>query len=185
MPAKFQLELLDCIERKEIRKNEVLLERGELCNFYYYIEKGILSCHEWEEAGSKEYCTWLMFEGNIATSIISFNDRVPASDTIRPIEDSILHLLRWEHVDRFTRGSRNFAFIRQELTNKYYLHMSNISAQRLRPPELFYQYLETLYGDNFYRVPGRIMASHMGISESSFYEIKKKFGRDNLKKVKR
>jgi len=185
MPAIFQLELMNCIERIEISKNEVLLERGQLCDYYYYIEKGILSCHEWDDAGSKEYCTWLMFEGNIATSILSFNNRVLSMDAIRPIEDSVLHLLRWEHVDRFTRESRAFALIRQELTNRYYLHMSNISAQRLRPPELFYQYLENLYGDNFYRIPGKIMASHIGISESSFYEIKKKFGRNNRKEAKR
>ncbi|HEV2481761.1 MAG TPA: hypothetical protein VGS79_18970 [Puia sp.] len=185
MPPKFELELLHSIERIEIPKNRVLLERGQICDHYYYIEKGILSCHELDDAGGKEYCTWLMFPGSIATSILSFNERVPSIDIIRTEEKSVLHLLPWKNVDRFTRQSRQFAFIRQELTNKYYLQFSKMDAQRLRPPEQFFQYLETLYGDDFYRVPGKIMASHMGISETTFYEIKKNFGRDHRNKGKR
>jgi hypothetical protein len=182
MPAKFQLELLHSIERIEIPKNHVLLERGKICDYYYYVEKGILSCHEWDDANNKDYCTWLMFAGNIATSILSFNCRVPSVDTIRAVERSILHLLRWQDVDRYTRQSREFAYIRQELTNQYYLQISKIDALRLRPPEQLFQYLKTLYGENFNRVPNKTMASHMGISEASFYDIKKKFGGDNRKK---
>lgn len=185
MPPKFELELLHSIERVEIPKNHVLLERGQICDYYYYIEKGILSCHEWDDDGIKEYCTWLMFEGNIATSILSFNARVPSVDTIRAQERCILHLLPWKAVDSFTRGSRQFGFIRQTLTNEYYLQFSKMDAQRIRPPEQFFQYLENLYGDNFYRVPARIMASHLGISETTYYEIKKNFGRDARNKAKR
>lgn len=183
MPAKFELELMHSIERIDVPKNHVLLDRGQICDYYYYVEKGILSCHEWGDT-NKEYCTWLMFPGDIATSILSFNTRVPSEDTIRTVEETTLHLLPWKAVDRFTLRSRQFALIRQVLTNKYLLLFSRINAQRLRPPEQRYQFLETLYGDNFYRVPARIMASHIGISETTFFEIKKNFGRDARKNGK-
>jgi hypothetical protein len=184
MPPRFELELMHSIERIEIPKNYVLLERGQICDHYYYIEKGILSCHELDDAGLKEYCTWLMFPGDIATSILSFNERVPSVDSIRAAKKCILHLLPWKAVDRFTRQSREFAYIRQTLTNKYYLRFSEMGAMRLRPAEQFFQYLETLYGDDFYRVPVRIMATHLGISETTYYEIKKNFGRDVRKNGK-
>ena len=169
MPGKFQLLLHQSIVRLEVPKNKVLLRPGQLCDHYYYIEKGILSCHEQED--DKEYCNWLMFPGNIATAVESFNKRVPSRETIRAATGCILHLLSWKHVQEFTDKQRAFARIRQVITDDYHLQAREMDNRRKRPPEEFYEYLKELYGENFPLIPRKLLAAHMGISEATLYEI--------------
>jgi Cyclic nucleotide-binding domain len=182
MPEKFQLQLMHSIVRMELPKDQLLLERGQQCDYLYYIEKGILSCHEWDDDNEKEYYTWLMFPGDIATSVESFNSRVPSVDTIRTVTHCTLHALSWKHVEQYTIASREFGYIRQRLTDKYHFQGRNIDAQRKRPPEQFYEFLKNLWPEHFDSIPNKVMASFMGISEALFYKIEKNNKRGSSKK---
>jgi hypothetical protein len=172
MPDKLQLQLLQRIERIELPKNHIVLQPGQICDHYYYIEKGFLSCHQLID--EKDYCSWLMFPGDIATSVESFNNRVPSKDTIRTANSCILHLLSWKHAEDFSLEYPAFGIIRQRLTNDYYLLANNMILQKKRPPEKFYEYLKEVYGKNFQLIPRKLLAAHMGISETLLYDIIKK-----------
>lgn len=169
MPEKLENLLLKHIEHVALPKNHTLLHFGQICNHYYYIEKGILSCHQLEE--NKEYCTWLMFPGDIATAVDSFNNRVASTETIRTATDCILHLLSWKHVEEFTDEYRAFAKIRQVLTDYYHWQGREMDVRRKRPHEIFYEYLKDVYGKKFNLIPRKLLAAHMGISETLLYEI--------------
>jgi CRP-like cAMP-binding protein len=169
MPEKFQLLLFQSIIRLEVPKNQVLLEPGQICDYYYYIEKGILSCHQQHEG--KEYCAWLMFPGDIATAVDSFNNRVPSKETIRTVTDCILHLLPYKHVTDFTDEHLAFAKIRQVLTDYYHWQGREIGLQRQHPPEEFYEYLKKELAEHFDLIPRKLLASYMSISEATLYTI--------------
>jgi hypothetical protein len=169
MPAKLQLLLLQGIEHIELPKNQVLLKPGQICDHYYYIEDGILSCHP--QDGDKAYCSWLMFPGDIATAVESFNNQVPSKETIRTVTPCKLHLLAWKHVQNFTDKHRAFAKIRQVLSDSYALLAWEIGVQRQHHPEEFYQYLKKLYAEHFHLIPRDLLAAYMGISPAKLYEI--------------
>ena len=173
MCGDLELLLLKSIVRTEIPKNHVLLEPGQLCDFYYYIEKGILSCHEWKD--DKEYIPWLMFPGDIATSVESFNYRVPSQETIRSQTNCTLHLLSWKHADDFRHKYRAFADIRDYLSNQYALLAWNMGAECKRPPEKFYEFLKEMHGEQIDQLSRKLLATYMGISEASLYNIIKNY----------
>jgi CRP-like cAMP-binding protein len=171
MPQGLQLKLYDVTERLEVPKHQVLLQPGQMCNYLYYIEKGVVSCYETEE-GKKIY-TWLMQEGDIATSVESFNLRVPAKDTIETLTDCIMHTLSWQWLTDLTRSHWQFGAIRQHLTDLYHLQSRTVDAKSKRDPEQFYQYLKSLYRKNLDLIPDKILASYMGISLPTLYRHKK------------
>jgi CRP-like cAMP-binding protein len=172
VPDKLQLQMRQCIIRIEVPKNHILLQPGQICDHYYYIEKGILSCHPLIDG--KEYTGWLMFEGDIATSVPSFNNRVPSEETIRAATDCTLHLLSWQHANDFAIEYEAFRVIRYCLTFYYYQLNTQIIVQKNRPPEKFYEYLKEAYVNNFDSISRKLLAAHMGISEALLYEIIKK-----------
>ena len=172
MPDKLQLQLFQCIIRIEVPKNHILLRPGEICNYYYYIEKGILSCHQ--PLDNKEYSGWLMFAGDIATSIDSYNNQVPSKETIRAVTDCVLYLLSWQHANDFAREYEAFRIIQLWFTNYYYRRSDENNVQKNRPPEKYFEYLKESYGENFDDIPRSLLAAHMGISEASLYDIIKK-----------
>jgi CRP-like cAMP-binding protein len=159
-------------KRCEIRRKKKLLVPGEVCDQLYYIEKGILAC--FEEEKEKNYCTWLMMEGDIATSVTSFNNQVPSSETIIAVEDCILYSLSKQELEAICDRYVQFRIIRQRLTDKYHIQSRTLDAQRKRTPEHFYDYLQKNYSEMVSRVPIKILASFMGITEPTLYDIKKR-----------
>jgi len=171
MPERFQLQLMHSIVRLELPGNYVLHDRGQVCDHLYYIEKGILSCHELIEG--KEYCSWLMFPGDIATAVESFKLRTPSKDIIRTVIPCTLHLLSWKDTTDFSRQEPSFGAIRQDLTDYYHWQARELDTQRKRPPEEFFQHLKKLFGEHFHLLPRKLLAAYMGISEPALYKLLK------------
>jgi CRP/FNR family transcriptional regulator, anaerobic regulatory protein len=172
MPTELKNLIYETAKRCEVRRKTKLLVPGEICEHLYYIEKGILGCFETE--GKKRYCTWLMMEGDIATSVNSFNNQVPSTETIVALEDCIVWVLTKEQLEDICARFVEFRIIRQLLTDKYHLQSRTMDAQRKRKPEHFYVYLEKNYPEMVSRVPNNILASFMGITEPTLYDIKKR-----------
>jgi CRP/FNR family transcriptional regulator, anaerobic regulatory protein len=172
MSDTLKLALYNTAKRKIVRAKDILLKPGEICDHLFFIEEGILSCYEKE--GKKKYYTWLMFEGDIATSVDSFNNRVPSTEMIVAITDCILWTISWQENEDLTAGFPEYGFIRQKLTDHYHIQSRQIDAQRRRKPEQFYAFLVKTFPD-IVRVPKITVASFMGITEQTLYsKLKKK-----------
>ena len=177
MPDKLKLALFNTAKNRKVHAREVLLKPGEICNHLFFIEEGILSCLEKE--GKKTYCTWLMFEGDIATAVDSFNNQVPSTETIEAVTDCIIWTITWQDNEDLTAEFPEYGFIRQKLTDHYHIQSRQIDAQRRRRPEQFYAFLLKTFPD-IVRVPKKTVASFMGITEQTLYDKLK----PNKKKVK-
>lgn len=171
MSGSLKLLVREKAQRIAVPRGTILLSPGKVCDHLYYIEKGMLACYD--EEGDKRYYTWLMVEKDIATSVESFNDQVPSAESIVAIEDCILWTLSWQHLEELSGRSKIFSRIRQRLTDKYHIQSRTLDAKRKRPPEQFYDYLSLKYPEIVRRVPNHILASYMGIVESTLYKIKR------------
>ena len=170
MPDTLKLALFKTAKRKKVLAKEILLKPGDICNHLYFIEEGILSCFEID--GEESYCTWLMYEGDIATSVDSFNNQVPATETIQAVTDCVIWTITYQDNEDLTAGFPEYGIIRQRLTDYYHLQSRQIDSQRRRKPEQFYAFLLQSFPD-IVCVPNKTLASFMGISEPTLYGILK------------
>jgi CRP-like cAMP-binding protein len=173
MPAELKLALHDMGKRIDLSKWEVLHKRGDICTNLYFIEKGLLCCYDKEAAIDKEYCVWLMEEGNIVTCVNSFDTGEASAEKIMALENCTLWTITKPQLEALTAAYREFATIRIKLTERYHVQSRNMDAQRKRPPELFFDYLNKEYPHLVTRVPNKHLSSFMGIWESTLYQIKK------------
>jgi CRP-like cAMP-binding protein len=170
LPEALNLELFKTAQRRTVRAKEILLRPGEICNHLMYIEKGILSCWEIEE--EKHYCIWLMYSGDIATAVDSFNNCSPSTQMIQAVEDCVIWTITRQNNEDFTAQSAAYGFVRQKLTDHYHSQSRLLDFQHKKTNEEYYDFLLKTYPD-MVRVPNSVVASFMGISEPTLYGILK------------
>ena len=171
MPPDLKILLYETAIRREVPRKTCLLSPGDTCGQLYYIQRGMLACFDRDE--DKEYCTWLMMEKDIATSVNSFNNQVPSTERIESVEDCVLWTLSKQELEDISDRFLEFRIIRQRLTDKYHIQSRTLDAQRKRTPEHFYDYLAEHYPGIIRRTPNHILASYIGVVESTLYKIKK------------
>jgi CRP-like cAMP-binding protein len=171
MPRALKLLLYETAHRTEVPKRSRLLSPGEICQHLFYIEKGMLACFDQE--GDKHYCTWVMTETDIATAVDSFNNQIPSTEWIEAVEDCVLWSITKQDLEMLSGRHIEFRIIRQQLTDKYHIQSRIFDAQRKRPPDHFFDFLAKQFPEIIRRTPNHILASYMGVVESTLYKIKK------------
>ena len=171
IPDALKILLYETAVRREVPRKTRLLSPGQTCNHLYYIQQGLLACFDQDKDNS--YCAWLMSEKDIATSVNSFNCEVPSTEWIETVEDSVLWTISKQQLEELSHRFLEFRIIRQHLTDKYHIQGRTCESQRKRPPDHFYDYLAGEYPEITRRVPNHILASFMGVVESTLYKIKK------------
>ncbi|HEY4108595.1 cyclic nucleotide-binding domain-containing protein [Puia sp.] len=169
LSAAFVADLGKRIRRIEAARNNTILLKGDICRNLYLIEKGMLACYDVE--GPKKYCSWLMTAGDFVTAVDSFNNQVISTETIVAVTECVLWVITREDFEELTRLYREFQVIRQVLTDKYHIQSRVMDAKRKRPPEQFYEYLEANYPAIVREAPITTLASLMGITRTTLYEI--------------
>jgi signal-transduction protein with cAMP-binding, CBS, and nucleotidyltransferase domain len=172
MPEGLKWRLMNETERIEIKKKEIILKPGRICDHLYYIEKGMLGCFKKED--DRDSYVWFMFEGDIATSVTSFNARLPSTEYMIAVEPCIAHTLSYKMLESLCEEFSEFAAVRQQLTNLYYILSWDIGDARKNGPEGLYSFLLNKYQENLYRIPVASLASFMGISKTTLNKIQKK-----------
>jgi CRP-like cAMP-binding protein len=172
LSAAFVHDLQTRIRRLEPARNNTLLLKGDICRDLYLIEKGMLACYDIE--GGKRYCTWLMIKGDFVTAVDSFNNQVVSTETIVAVKACVLWAITKTDLDELTERYPEFQIIRQKLTDKYHIQSRIMDAKRKRPPEQFYDYLLSNYPELVRNAPATALASLMGITRTTFYDILRK-----------
>lgn len=169
LSAAFVHDLEVRIRRLEPARNNTLLLKGDICRDLYLIEKGMLGCYDIEEG--KRYCTWIMTEGDFVTAVHSFNQQAVSTETIVALSHCILWAITKDDLEQLTEKYPEFGIIRQKLTDKYHIQSRVMDARRKRSPEQFYDWLVGAYPSLVQRAPVTALASLMGITRTTLYEI--------------
>ncbi len=78
-----------------IKANDYFLQEGKVCNYIGYVTGGILRAFFYDDYAN-EITTEFYPEGTLIISFDSFNNRVPAKENIKAIEDSDLMVIPYE-----------------------------------------------------------------------------------------
>ena len=161
------------MQRMELPKKHILLKKGKVCNFLYFIEKGL--ARNFFEEDNKELTNDIILEGEILVSFSSFISRKPSLETIELLEDGVLCAIHYDDLQnlyqQFPIMERTGRMIAEHHYNSlamksYRLKFSNSSER--------YQYLFENKIEIVKRVPIGIIASYLGMSIETLSRIRGK-----------
>ena len=161
------------VQRMELPKKHILLKKGKVCNFLYFIEKGL--ARNFFEEDNKELTNDIILEGEILVSFSSFIYRKPSLETIELLEDGVLCAIHYDDLQnlyqQFPIMERTGRMIAEHHYNSlamksYRLKFSNSSER--------YQYLFDNKIEIVKRVPIGIIASYLGMSIETLSRIRGK-----------
>ncbi len=174
MSERLVAHLRTIIIELNFKKNQVILEKGEVCQFIFYMESGLV--RSFYRVGKKEVSNWFMKEGDICISVLSFFRRVASADSIVALEDCRSWGITYEQLEKAYREFPEFNVHGRIIAGEYYCrseerHLNN----RGLTPEAKYEQLMTEQPDLLQRVNKRQIAAYLDVSHRTFYQIQKDF----------
>lgn len=162
------------LEPRSIKKKQLLLREGEICNFEAYIAKGCLRTFYIDENGS-EVILQFSVEDWWVSDIGSFHDRTPSLLYIEAIEDSELLTLnpssKEELLARVPQFERVFRLMIQR-------HLAALERRLIRTiaktaEERYVEFVKQ-YPGIVLRVPQHYIASYLGITPEFLSKIRRR-----------
>lgn len=157
--------------KKEISKNELILEEGKICRYFYFLQNGLL--RYFYNIDGNEVVKIFTFPPYCFTSEASFINLRPSIENIQAIEKSVVwqtnfeqyknleQLVSWK---KFTNGLLNEVDMFLKLM---------IVHLKLQTPEQRYLWITQSYPQSLLqRISQKDMASFLGITPQSFCRIK-------------
>ncbi|WP_458627076.1 Crp/Fnr family transcriptional regulator [Winogradskyella sp. PC D3.3] len=156
------------------KKNDILLSNGKNSQVSYFVKKGCLRLFYINEEG-KDVTRYIAFENQFATELVSFITKEPAQETIQVIENSeLLYITHddFRHLMTIVPKWKDFYSIYLE---KAYVNNSKrlISFTTLDASERYKQ-LFKINPNIVKRLPNKIVASYINISQETLSRLKSK-----------
>jgi len=156
------------------KKNEILLQQGKVSQVSYFVKKGCVRLFFIDDKG-KDVTRYIAFENQFATDLVSFITKEPAQETIQVIENSEILYIRhddFRHLLKIIPKWKDFYTIYLE---KAYVNNSKrlMSFTSLNASERYNQ-LFKINPDIVKRLPNKIVASYINISQETLSRIKSK-----------
>lgn len=156
------------------KKHEILLSQGKVSEGSYFVNKGCLRLFFIDDNG-KDVTRYIAFENQFATALVSFITSEPATETIQVVEDSeLLYITHqdFRHLMKTIPKWRDFYSIYLE---KAYVNNSKrlMSFTTLNASERYNQ-LFKINPDIVKRLPNKIVASYINISQETLSRLKSK-----------
>lgn len=155
-------------------RNEILIQYGQVCRYYYFINKGCIRLFTTTKDGS-DTSRYFAFEGSFATALPSFIDQKPAHEYLQTIEKSKLLCISRRDFYHLVETIPQFAKVYTEI-----LELGFIVAQKriygFQGFDAFekVKWLIEHQPQLLLRVSNKMAASYLGISPSTLSRIKSK-----------
>ncbi|MEO6638554.1 MAG: Crp/Fnr family transcriptional regulator [Ginsengibacter sp.] len=166
---------------KAINKGEFLLHEADICQYSFFVDKGLLRSYIIDDAG-KEHIIQFAPENWFITDRSSAYFKEPSELNIDAIEDSAVIFLD----DRFMERARstNPAFIKynEKALHNFIRHQQQrINLLLSATAEERYLNFVNIYPDLMLRVPQWMIASFLGLTPESLSRVRKELSRKNFK----
>jgi CRP-like cAMP-binding protein len=175
IPVSNELEqrLSAALQTKTFPKKYLLLKEGQVCNYIYFIEKGFLRSYYINH--EKETTDWFMKENDIIISVNSFFKIEPSYEFIQTIEESALHYVHYDELQKIYKEFVEFNIVGRVLTEMYYtLSEERLYGMRSQTAKERFAFLLDKHPEIIQRSPVGYIASYLGISLETLSRLRGK-----------
>ena len=158
---------------RNVEKNEILLNAGEVCNHLYFVVQGILRTFHLNANGT-EFTRLIRKENQFCTVLLSFLEKKSSVATIQALEKGVLLAISSEDFRTLTKESE----IAQRIYTKTLEDFENFHLKRLEfltsysPKEKTEIFLKE-YHELEPRLTDKVIASYLQITPETYCRCKK------------
>jgi CRP-like cAMP-binding protein len=167
--------IANIVKLKELRKGQVWLQEGGICDKMTFVDKGLLKLSF--EMGSKELVVNFAKENEIIIETSSYFRQLPSEHSIRAIEQTSVyyfHLADWKHLQqRFDCIDTLF----QKLYALQWQQEQVHTAILLLPPKARFQKIAKMYPwmTDGHRLSDKMLAAFIGVAPNAVCNYRKEF----------
>jgi len=165
--------ILSKLEHKTVKKNEVLLNSGEVCKNIYFVNNGCLRTYNTDVKGEQHnnlFCP----ENWWCVDITSFSGQNSAFYTIQALEDTDLFYLSYPILEQlYIDVPKLERFFRILTQNGYNLQQRRLTSNLSKTAEERYAQFQKLYPKLEQRIAQKHIASYLGITPVFLSMIRK------------
>jgi len=167
------------LTRASFPKKHVIVEKGSVCNYAYFLERGMMRAYYKE--GDTEVTTWVLHEKQFVTAIQSFYSRSPSLETVETLEPTTLVMVHYDDMMKFCYVYHDFALCMFKMSQHFNVmrDMRNFLLRAMKAPER-YEALCKQDPELMKRAPLRVIASYLDISQETLSRIRKQKSQDGI-----
>ncbi len=154
------------------KRNELLLQQGEVCKYVYFIAKGCLQVYVYDK-DFNETTRDIVIEDNWCSELLSFGSGNPASENIRAVEpcdlfaiDKLSFKKMMDSVPQFDKVYKQI--LEASYANSVYRINTFVSLSSLERIKWLMEYRPSLIT----RLSSKLLASYLGINKDVFSRLK-------------
>lgn len=173
LPEVVIQDILSSITKLSLPKRTILLKPGQICDNFYFIDKGLARQFYINEG--KEYTTDIFIDGEFLVEFASFTFRNPSFQSIELLEDTVLYSMSYEDLQRLYSTYPIMERIGRLIAEHHYrslsahTYMLKFSTTAERYEQLFEKKIEIIR-----RAPLGVIASYLGMSIENLSRIRRK-----------
>jgi len=157
----------------KLNRGDFLLKPGDICNHYYFIQKGMLRA--FIRFGKKEITTWLNPENELVTSIRSMTQQQPSLEYIQALEDCRLIALPYDALQYLYQTYPAMNVLGRIVLQEYYAQAEERAfISRIPNAGMRYKHFIDSRQDLVNRVPLKYVASFLGMTEETLSRLRGK-----------
>lgn len=173
-------QLSDYLILKKVKKGEVILNAGSICNHSFFAEEGLLRSYSIDQQGT-EHIIQFAPENWIISDRSSLLFKEPSEFFIDAVENTTLIMFDEGFVIKASELSANFRAFNQKALNNHIRHQQKrINLLLSATAEERYLNFIELYPNVTLRVPQWMIASYLGITPESLSRVRKELARKNF-----
>jgi len=161
------------LEVKHLKKGEILLNEGQVCDYVVFINKGAFRLYSLRDG--QEYNTEFFFENVFFGDYVSFLTDEKAKESIQAIEASTILILKRKDLYHFYKTINNFVNFGRLIAEHLFIEMASKNDDLLLITyEERYKKLVKERPEVIQRVPQYMIASYLGITPEALSRIRKR-----------
>ena len=166
-PAEVEM-VMKAAESRAVKKHEIILSEGQICNFVIIVISGSLRLfHAIEE---KERTLNFFLEYDFAADHESFTGQKPSLNTIEALEDSLIATISIYRLHELIAKNQAFFAIGRVMKN----WTKATALTNLETPQQRFEKLMELHPEWILRFPQKYLASYLGMAPETFSRMKRK-----------
>lgn len=169
-----QIQLL--FDIKEYKKNEFILEEGQICRYFYFLEQGLLRFYN--TVDGNDITRTFTIAPYCFTSRESFRRQTASTEGIQALDKSVVWQIPFSHFNKLESVNAWNIFMRrllneiQEYSESYYLEIRTMTVEER------YMKILSLYPDKILRkIPLKHLSTFLGVAPQSLSRIRKKLNK--------